>query len=123
MDSVVALRVSEGQRAGVQEEKGFGFLWPLLMPIARLRPPEIEMDSQTEGGAEEEEGASMYDVRTEGGRAVLIYPKFANTQDINVADRLRTRSNTLKSLWTSHMDAPEGEISVRFDSGGRGCQD
>ena len=25
MDSVVALRVSEGQRAGVQEEKGFGF--------------------------------------------------------------------------------------------------
>ena len=55
MDSVVALRVSEGQRAGVHEEKGFGFLWPLLMPIARLRPPEIEMDSQTEGDSEEEE--------------------------------------------------------------------
>ena len=55
VDSVVALRVSEGQRAGVQEEKGFGFLWPLLMPIARLRPPEIEMDSQTEGDSEEEE--------------------------------------------------------------------
>ena len=68
MDSVVALRVSEGQRAGVQEEKGFGFLWPLLMPIARLRPPEIEMDSQTEGGV----GGFIYDVRTEDGRAVQI---------------------------------------------------
>ena len=30
-----------------EKEKGFGFLWLLLMPIARWRPPEIEMDSQT----------------------------------------------------------------------------